>query len=78
MRKEGFRVEVYLKPGDKLSKQIKSAADRKIPVIAIIGPDEASQDLVMLRTGPQNQYTVPCAEAAAQLRTLLNAAMCDV
>jgi histidyl-tRNA synthetase len=68
LRSEGMRVEVYPEP-DKLGKQMKYAADKKIHFAAILGGDEIARGEVTvknLQTG--EQQSVPRASVAASLR----------
>jgi len=65
LRKAGLRVAVYPEP-DKLGKQFKYAADRRVPFVAVQGGDERAKNVVNikdLRTG--EQQTVAQSEAAA-------------
>jgi len=48
LRREGVRVELYPQP-DKLGKQMKYAADRRIPFAAILGGDEIARREVTLK-----------------------------
>jgi histidyl-tRNA synthetase len=64
LREGGLRVDVYPEP-DKLGKQFKYADERRFPVVAIVGDDEAARGEVTvkyLRTGEQK--SVPRATAA--------------
>jgi len=60
LRKSNIATEVY--PGiDKLGKQFKLADQKKIPYVAIIGEEEAAQDVVMLKnmqSGEQKKMSV--------------------
>lgn len=49
LRKAKVHTEVYVSPGDKLEKQLKYASQKQIPYVAIIGPDEASGNKVVLK-----------------------------
>lgn len=58
---KGYSVELYLKPKDKLSKQLKYADKKGIPYVIIYGPDEISQGLVTLKDlkkGTQKQIKI--------------------
>jgi len=48
LRDAGIRTEVYFSP-DKLKKQISYAANRGIPFVIILGPDEAHEGRVTLK-----------------------------
>jgi histidyl-tRNA synthetase len=67
MRTAGLRVIVYPDP-DKIGKQIKYAASRGIPFVAILGSDEIAARTVTVKhlTG-QQQQTYPQAAAAAAI-----------
>ena len=71
IRRAGFKVETYLDPKAKLQKQIKYASKNSIPVIAILGPDEIERELVIFRTGPKEQISVPRRKSAEKLAQLL-------
>jgi histidyl-tRNA synthetase len=67
LRGAGLRVEVAL-TGDRLPNQLKYAARRGIPAVAIVGPDEVAAGQVMLkdmRSG--EQVKLPVGELAARL-----------
>jgi len=68
LRAEGLRVQTYFEP-IALREQIGYANTKGIPVIAIIGPDEAAQGQVTVRNLlTKQQQTVASAEAAAVIR----------
>src|SRR5262249_7287310 len=73
LRRRGLRVAVYPDP-DKLGKQLKYAADRNLPFVAIQGSDESAAGVVNikdLRSGAQN--TVRRDRAAAFILEKLGA-----
>lgn len=49
LRSEKINTEVWLDPSSKLEKQLKYADQKGIPVIIVIGPDEAEKDEVTLK-----------------------------
>ena len=61
LRSQGVNALLYPNP-DKLSKQFKYASDKKIPFVAIIGPDEVKNNQVTLKnmsTGEQKTLSIP-------------------
>lgn len=61
LRENGINTEIYLEPETKLDKQIRYADKKKIPFVAIIGPDEAKENqltLKNLKTGKQETLSV--------------------
>ncbi len=71
LRDAGFKVEWYPTP-DRLGKQFKYADGQGIPLVALIGPEELTQEQVTikdLRTG--EQLSVPRREVAETLRERL-------
>jgi histidyl-tRNA synthetase len=72
LRRAALRVEVY-PDADKLGKQFKYAASRKVPFVAIVGDDERSKNQVALkdlRSGVQSTVSRP--DAAAIVKSTLN------
>jgi histidyl-tRNA synthetase len=72
LRAGGLRVDVYPEP-DKLGKQFKHAANRQVPVVAVVGDEERARGEVMvkdMRTGMQQ--SVARDAVAAHVRRLLN------
>lgn len=68
LRAAGLRVQTYFEP-IALRQQIGYANAKGIPVIAIIGPDEAAQGQVTVRNlSTKQQQTVASAEAAEVIR----------
>lgn len=68
LRAHGIRVEVYPEP-DKLGKQMKYAASRKMRFAAILGGDEIARGEVTIKnleTGTQE--SVPRAEVAGRIK----------
>ena len=58
LRAAGIKTEVYFKQ-DKMKKQLSYASNKGVPLVAIIGPDEQKNKLVMLRNMQKgNQETV--------------------
>lgn len=60
LREAGIRTELYPAP-DKLGKQFKAAEQKQIRYVAVIGDDEAAQDVVQLKDlsdSSQRQLTV--------------------
>lgn len=73
LRAAGLRVDVYPE-ADKLGKQFKYASGRAVPLVTVVGDDEAAAGTVTvkdMRSG--EQATVPRAEVAAHLRSRLGA-----
>src|SRR3989344_962361 len=63
LRDHGINTSLYLNPTEKLDKQIKYADKKSIPVVVIVGPQEAqsgSATVKYLKTGMQE--TVPLAD----------------
>ncbi len=71
LRRAGLRCEVSLKPPKGLRPQINYANTKKIPLIAVLGPDEIAAGQVVLRAGVERQIKVARTEAAAEARRLL-------
>ena len=72
LRRSGLRVDVYPEV-DKLGKQFKYAASRRIPFVAVAGDDERVRGEVALkdlRTG--NQQSVPRPDAAVFVKSILH------
>ncbi len=65
----GQNITTLLYPNaDKLSKQFKYASDKSIPFVAVIGPDEASNNLVSLKNmNTGEQKTISTSDLLAQL-----------
>ena len=58
LRNSGINTEVYLDPEAKLDKQIKYADTKKIPYVAILGPEEVKKGLITVKdlsTGEQKE-----------------------
>lgn len=71
LRAEGINTELILQD-KKLGQQFGTADKKRIPVVAVQGPDEAAQGLVKLkRLRDGVEVAVPSAEAAAKVRELL-------
>ena len=71
LRRAGLRCEISLKPPKGLRPQINYANTKKIPLIAVLGPDEVAAGQVVLRAGAERQVRVARADAAAEARRLL-------
>ncbi|HRN96612.1 MAG TPA: ATP phosphoribosyltransferase regulatory subunit, partial [Candidatus Levybacteria bacterium] len=50
LREKGIQTELYLDPTAKMDKQLKYADKKNIPYVAIIGPDEAKDNTITLKT----------------------------
>jgi histidyl-tRNA synthetase len=71
LRSSGLRVEVYPEP-DKLGKQFKYASARGIRCVTVVGGDERAADRVTIKDMAKGKQTsVPRAEIAGTLKTLL-------
>jgi histidyl-tRNA synthetase len=73
LRKAGIRTELYMSDSKlKLGKQFGHADKKGIPIVAVMGPDEAAKDEVSLKRLKDGQeITVKRGEAAAKVRELL-------
>ena len=74
LRRHGVAVELCLDPGQRLDRQLKHADRVGARHALIIGPDEATEDMVMvkdLRRRTQQRYPVAGAEALAGLAARL-------
>ena len=61
LRNRNLATEIYPDPETKLDKQLKYAAKKGIPYVAIVGPEEVQKDLVTLKnmaTGVQQSLTI--------------------
>jgi len=73
VREAGISCEVY-PATDKLGKQFKLADQKKIPLVLIIGPDEAAGETVTLREMKSGgQASVPLPELIERIRVQLDA-----
>ena len=71
LRAEGINTELILQD-KKLGQQFGTADKKRIPLVAVQGPDEAAQGVVKLkRLRDGVEVTVPSAEIAAKARELL-------
>jgi histidyl-tRNA synthetase len=69
LRKEGISVEVYPEV-DKLGKQLKLANDKRIPFVAIIGPNEAEANKVTLKDmEKETEETLTLDQVVSRLRS---------
>jgi histidyl-tRNA synthetase len=66
LRQAGIRTEVYPEL-DRLGKQMKTADQKEIPFVVIIGPDEAKQGIVTIRDMKTGEQETPKMEAAAEV-----------
>jgi histidyl-tRNA synthetase len=73
LREAGVRTELYMSDGKmKLGNQFKHADKKAIPIVAIMGPDEAANDIVKLkRLQDGTETSVKRGDAAAKIRELL-------
>ncbi len=68
LRAKNIPTEIYLDPNLKLEKQLKYADQKGIPYVAIIGPDEAKNSSVTLKSlKNQTQETLSLDEAVQKL-----------
>jgi len=73
LRRAALNAEIYLDARRDLRRQIQYADKRGIPVVAFLGPDEASQGKVNLRrVSTGEQVTVDQSNASAAVARLLN------
>jgi histidyl-tRNA synthetase len=71
LRRAGLRAELYMEE-KALGKQFNYADKKGIPLVAILGPEEAAQGVVKLkRLADGQEVSVPQSEAAAQAQALL-------
>jgi histidyl-tRNA synthetase len=75
LREAGIRTELYMSDGKfKLGKQFTHADKKAIPIVAVMGPDEAAKDIATLkRLKDGSEVSVKRGEAAAKIRELLQA-----
>ena len=72
LRSAAIRAELYVKH-DKMKKQLAYASSKKIPLVAIIGPEEVRQGSVMLRNMINgDQKAVSLKELTSSIREELN------
>jgi histidyl-tRNA synthetase len=73
LREAGIRTELYMSDGKlKLGKQFTHADKKAIPIVAVMGPDEAAKDIVALkRLKDGSEVSVKRGDAAAKIRELL-------
>ena len=73
LRNAGIRTELYMSDSRlKLGKQFSYADKKGIPVVAVMGPDEAEKDIVSLkRLRDGNEEVVKRGDAAAKVKELL-------
>ncbi len=57
-RSHGLTVELGLKPGQRLDRQLKYAHRKGIPFVTIIGPDEVRSETVVLKNLKTGAQTV--------------------
>ncbi len=74
LRRASVDAEIYLDAGRDLRRQVQYADKRGIPVVAFLGPDEASRGEVNLRAmASGEQSTVPESEAAMAIARIARA-----
>jgi histidyl-tRNA synthetase len=79
LRTSGLAVDVYPEASRKLEKPLKYASSRRVPVLAIIGPDEAARGEVAIRNlSSRDQASVARAGAAAAIAQQLTETGKDV
>lgn len=72
LRQAGVNTELYL-PARKLSRQFQYADKKRIPVVAIAGPDELESGVIKLRRlADGKETTAPLTDAVAAARQLLS------
>jgi histidyl-tRNA synthetase len=71
LRRSGICCEVSLRRPKGLKQQITYAAGKKIPLVAVLGPDEIAAGRVTLRAGPDNQRQVKRSEVVAEVQRFL-------
>ena len=60
LRENQINTDLYPDPNDKLEKQLKYADDKKIPFVAILGPDEEKSNKVTVKNlKTKTQETIP-------------------
>jgi histidyl-tRNA synthetase len=76
LRAAGLRTEVYLEARPRgLGDQLRYANRRGVPLVVILGPDEVTRGVALLRRLTDGvEWTVPQAELAAAARAALNSA----
>lgn len=66
LRQAGIRTEVYPEL-DRLGKQLKTADQKKIPYVVIVGPDEAKQGMATVRDMRTGEQLTPMMEEVGEL-----------
>lgn len=75
LRQAGLRAEVYLEPKRRLGDQLAYANRRAVPLVVIIGPDEAAAGQAKLRRLSDGQeWTLPQTELTTAARQALDGA----
>lgn len=68
LRSNNIDTEGWVEPGTKLDKQLRYANQRGIPYVVIIGPEEASQNLIILKDfNNQTQEKISAEELISKL-----------
>ncbi len=71
LRSENIDTEIWLDPEAKMEKQLKYADNKGIPYAIIIGPDEASENKVMLKNlAEKTQQKVSIDELISKIQSL--------
>lgn len=71
LRHSAINTEVYLS-GDKLKKQLSYAANKSIPLVALLGPDEAKTDSITIKNmAAGTQETVALEHCADYIKNIL-------
>ena len=79
LRAAGLSVDIYPEPGRKLEKPLKYASSRRVPVLAIVGPDELARGEIAIRSlATREQASVPRSRAAAAIQEQLTGKGKDV
>ena len=69
LRKNGIKSELWLDPNSKMDKQLKFADQKNIPYVVILGPNEAKENVVMLKNlKTREQKKVTLEQIAAELK----------
>lgn len=66
LRQAGIRTEVYPEL-DRLGKQLKTADQKKIPYVVIVGPDEAKQGMATVRDMRTGEQLTPMMDEVGEL-----------
>ena len=70
---QGLRVDIYARQKDKYKKQFKYADERRIPVVAILAPNELEKGVVALKNMKSgDQEDVPREQVAERVKAMLS------